>query len=118
MRVLQRNAKVSDALRRRSSCRRSTASPAGARDGRPVDWFIYVNGILTDQGAGAIDVHGGDRIWWDHHDWGVTPTSRAVVGSYPEPFVHGTAASGCRCASSAPIRARGRARPSPTSCSR
>ena len=62
----------------------------GRRDGRPVDWFIYVNGILTDQGAGAIDVRGGDRIWWDHHDWGVTPDARAVVGSYPEPFVHGT----------------------------
>jgi uncharacterized protein DUF4430 len=62
----------------------------GRRGGRPLDWFIYVNGILTEQGAGAIDVHGGDRIWWDHHDWGVTPDSRAVVGSFPEPFVHGS----------------------------
>jgi len=61
----------------------------GRRDGRPKDWFIYVNGSLTDQGAGATDVHGGDRLWWDHHDWGLTPDVRAVVGSYPEPFVHG-----------------------------
>lgn len=62
----------------------------GRRDGRPVDWFVYVNGILTDKGAGAVDVHGGDRVWWDNHDWGTTPDIRAVVGSYPEPFVHGS----------------------------
>jgi hypothetical protein len=34
-------------------------------------------------------VHRGDRIWWDLHDWHATDTVRAVVGSYPEPFVHG-----------------------------
>ncbi|HEX4345866.1 MAG TPA: DUF4430 domain-containing protein [Solirubrobacteraceae bacterium] len=62
----------------------------GRRDGRPVDWFVYVNGILTDKGATAVDVHGGDRIWWDNHDWGTTPDIRAVVGSYPEPFLHGS----------------------------
>jgi len=62
----------------------------GRRDGRPVDWFIYVNGIQSDKGATAVDVHGGDRIWWDHHDWGATPDVPAVVGSFPEPFLHGS----------------------------
>jgi hypothetical protein len=88
MRVLRRNAKVT--TRYGGEFVQSIDGLAGGReDGRPTDWFIYVNGILTDKGAGAIDVHGGDRIWWDHHDWGVTPDIRAVVGSYPEPFVHG-----------------------------
>jgi Domain of unknown function (DUF4430) len=62
----------------------------GHRDGRPVDWFIYVNGIQTDKGATGIDVHPGDRMWWDHHDWSVTPDIPAVVGSFPEPFLHGS----------------------------
>lgn len=63
---------------------------AGGREGgRPVDWFIYVNGVESDQGAGDVDIHEGDRIWWDHHDWGATPHIPAVVGSYPDPFAHG-----------------------------
>jgi hypothetical protein len=62
----------------------------GRRAGRPVDWFIYVNGIQTEKGATSLDVHTGDRMWWDHHDWGATPDIPAVVGSFPEPFLHGT----------------------------
>ncbi len=54
-----------------------------------MDWFIYLDGILTDQGAGGLRVAGGDRIWWDHHEWGLTPDVPAVVGSFPEPFRHG-----------------------------
>jgi len=89
MRVLQRNATVR--TRYGGQFVQAINGVAGERRaGRPLDWFIYVNGILTDQGAGAIDVHGGDRIWWDRHDWGVTPDVRAVVGSFPEPFVHGS----------------------------
>jgi hypothetical protein len=53
------------------------------------DWFYYVNGIQASQGAGTTGVHAGDRIWWDLHDWTATNTIPAVVGSFPEPFVHG-----------------------------
>ncbi len=53
------------------------------------DWFYYVNGIEADQGAATTAVHKGDRIWWDLHDWTVTNSVPAVVGSFPEPFVHG-----------------------------
>ena len=53
------------------------------------DWFYYVNGIEAAQGAATTAVHRGDRIWWDLHDWTVTDSVPAVVGSFPEPFVHG-----------------------------
>ena len=53
------------------------------------DWFYYVNGIEAPVGAASTAVHRGDRIWWDLHDWTVTDTVPAVVGSFPEPFVHG-----------------------------
>jgi hypothetical protein len=62
----------------------------GRRAGRPVDWFFYVNGSEAEEGATSVDVHDGDRVWWDHHDWGVTPHIPAVVGSFPAPFVRGT----------------------------
>ncbi len=53
------------------------------------DWFYYVNGSEAPQGAASTAVHRGDRIWWDLHDWTVTNSVPAVVGSFPEPFVHG-----------------------------
>jgi hypothetical protein len=54
------------------------------------DWFYYVNGIQAKVGAASTAVHRGDRIWWDLHDWSVTDSVPAVVGSFPEPFVHGS----------------------------
>jgi hypothetical protein len=53
------------------------------------DWFYYVNGVEAPVGAAQTAVHHGDRIWWDLHDWSATETIPAVVGSFPEPFVHG-----------------------------
>jgi hypothetical protein len=53
------------------------------------DWFYYVNGVEAPVGAASTAVHRGDRIWWDLHDWTVTNSVPAVVGSFPEPFVHG-----------------------------
>jgi Domain of unknown function (DUF4430) len=62
----------------------------GEAAGHPLDWFYYVNGIEAPKGAGATDVHPGDRIWWDLHDWSQTQDIPAVVGAYPEPFLNGT----------------------------
>ena len=54
------------------------------------DWFFYVNGIEGAKGAAGTAVHSGDRVWWDLHDWSVAQDTPAVVGSFPEPFVHGS----------------------------
>lgn len=53
------------------------------------DWFYYVNGSMASVGAAQQAVHHGDRIWWDLHQWLSPEQPQAVVGSYPEPFVHG-----------------------------
>jgi hypothetical protein len=53
------------------------------------DWFYYVNGVEAPAGAAGTAVHHGDRIWWDLHDWSATNSVPAVVGSFPEPFLHG-----------------------------
>jgi uncharacterized protein DUF4430 len=58
-------------------------------DAAHLDWFYYVNGVEAPQGAATTSVHRGDRIWWDLHDWSAARDTPAVVGSFPEPFVHG-----------------------------
>ncbi|TMM19729.1 MAG: DUF4430 domain-containing protein [Actinobacteria bacterium] len=63
----------------------------GREDGRPVDWFYYVNGREAPQGAASTNVNPGDYIWWDRHDWSQTDHIPAVVGSFPEPFLNGIA---------------------------
>jgi hypothetical protein len=86
--VTQRNAKVT--TRFGGDFVQSIGGISGGRhDGRPYDWFIYLDGSLTSKGAGGLRVRGGERLWWDHHDWGLTPDVPAVVGSFPEPFRHG-----------------------------
>jgi uncharacterized protein DUF4430 len=62
---------------------------SGREHGRSVDWLLYVNGMEADKGALATAVHPGDRIWWDLHDRGAASAVPAVVGQFPEPFLHG-----------------------------
>ena len=88
MRLLQRNAKVS--TRYGGGFVQSIDGLAGGRrGGRPFDWFYYVNGVEASRGAAATGLRPGDRIWWDRHDWSAAMRVPAVVGSFPEPFVHG-----------------------------
>ncbi len=61
----------------------------GQQGGAPIDWFYYVNGVQAAKGAAATNVHPGDHIWWDLHDWSQTEDVPAVVGSFPEPFLNG-----------------------------
>jgi hypothetical protein len=64
---------------------------AGGREaGRRADWFYYVNGIEAPVGAAERRLTGGDRIWWDHHQWDAAQRVPAVVGSFPEPFKSGS----------------------------
>ena len=54
------------------------------------DWFYFVNGIEGSRGAQEYRLHAGDVLWWDYRDWGRYGQSvSAVVGSFPEPFLHG-----------------------------
>jgi hypothetical protein len=50
---------------------------------------LFVNGILVDAPASELEVHGGDRVWLDQHAAGVARAIPAVVGAFPEPFLHG-----------------------------
>ena len=62
---------------------RRQPNPRGAQS-------LFVNGIAAAKPAGELELRGGDRVWLDQHEPGVARTIPAVVGSFPEPFVHGT----------------------------
>lgn len=89
MRFLQRNFTVE--TRYGGGFVQSLEGLSGGKDadGRPVDWFYYVNGIEADRGSATRRITEGDSIWWDRRDWGAAQRVPAVVGSWPEPFVSG-----------------------------
>ena len=60
-----------------------------SRGGRPYDWFFYLDGVESPIGAAEASLEGGERIWWDLHDWSVSDHIPAVVGSWPAPFTTG-----------------------------
>jgi hypothetical protein len=62
----------------------------GAGSGGSVDWFFYVNGLLGGASAADTKLNPGDVVQWDYHDWGSAMDIFAIVGAFPEPFVHGT----------------------------
>jgi hypothetical protein len=88
MRLLQRNFTV--ATRFGGGFVQEIDGVSGGRaKGRRVDWFYYVNGVEASNGAADHKIAPGDRVWWDHHDWGSAQRIPAVVGAFPEPFASG-----------------------------
>jgi hypothetical protein len=87
MRLLQRSAKVT--TRFSGGFVQAVNGLSGQTGSSPVDWFFFVNGSEGSKGSASVRVHAGDQVWWDRHDWGAAMDVPAVVGSYPEPFLHG-----------------------------
>lgn len=54
------------------------------------DWLFYINGISLSTGAGGYILRDGDSEHWDYHDWSFRQFMPAIIGDFPEPFVHGT----------------------------
>ncbi len=61
----------------------------GSSGGRYLDWFFYVDGVESPEGAADRTLEGGDRVWWDYRDWTAAMHVPAVVGSWPQPFAGG-----------------------------
>jgi hypothetical protein len=63
---------------------RSGTGASGRRD-----WFFFVNGIEASVGAAEYVLSPGDVAQWDYRDWTATMRVPAIVGAFPEPFLHG-----------------------------
>lgn len=61
---------------------------AGA--GGVTDWFYFVNGIEASVGAADFALNPGDVVQWDYREWEAAMRVPAIVGAYPEPFLHGS----------------------------
>ncbi|MHB1809929.1 MAG: DUF4430 domain-containing protein [Solirubrobacteraceae bacterium] len=86
MSLLQRNAKVGT---RYAGGFVSSIDGQEEAKGKSEDWFYYVNGLEASKGAALTEVHQGDEIWWDLHDWSATDHIPAIVGAFPQPFLDG-----------------------------
>ena len=62
---------------------------SGTASGAKRDWSYYVNGIWAPTGAAERRLEPGDVIQWDYRRWDAAEKVPAIVGSFPEPFVHG-----------------------------
>lgn len=62
---------------------------SGTTAGGKHDWFYYVNGIEAPTGAADRKLEPGDLIHWDYRRWDAAARVPAIVGSFPEPFLHG-----------------------------
>jgi hypothetical protein len=83
---------------------------AGSLD-KGEDWLYFVNGVEADVGAADWKLRDGDTAWWDYRRWHAYPNVPAVVGAWPEPFVHGARSAPAAVAADppldAPLRAAG-----------
>jgi hypothetical protein len=62
---------------------------SGNSSGGRHDWFYFVNGVEAPTGAGSRTLAPGDVVQWDYRLWSATPRVPAIVGAFPEPFLHG-----------------------------
>ena len=53
------------------------------------DWFYFVNGVAADRSAAEYRLRDGEIAWWDYRRWHGEEEVGVVVGSFPEPFLHG-----------------------------
>ena len=87
MRFLQRNAKTT--TRFGGGFVQSIEGLAGKGGGGRSDWFYFVNGVEAPTGAADRALDPGDVVQWDYRRWDATPRVPAIVGAFPEPFLHG-----------------------------
>jgi hypothetical protein len=87
MRLLQRNAKIT--TRYGGGFVESIDGIAGNESGGRHDWFYFVNGTEAPTGAADRQLKPGDVVQWDYRTWNATPHVPAIVGAFPEPFLHG-----------------------------
>ena len=87
MRLLQSHAKTT--TRYGGGFVQSIDGISGSSSGGRYDWFYFVNGVEAPTGAAGRQLAPGDVVQWDYRRWDATPHVPAIVGAFPEPFLHG-----------------------------
>lgn len=87
MRLLQAHTKTT--TRYGGKFVQSIGGVAGSSKGGRSDWFYFVNGVEAPTGAADRALSPGDVVQWDYRRWEASPRVPAIVGAFPEPFLHG-----------------------------
>jgi hypothetical protein len=87
MRFLQANAKTT--TRYGGAFVQSIKGISGEGSGGRQDWFYFVNGVEAPTGAANRKLAAGDVVQWDYRRWDAASRVPAIVGAFPEPFLHG-----------------------------
>jgi hypothetical protein len=58
----------------------------GVSSAKAADWFYWVDGVLADVGASSYQLHGGDTVWWDYHEWANAMSIPATLSAFPAPW--------------------------------
>ncbi len=87
MRLLQSHAKTT--TRYGGGFVQSINGVAGTNANGRQDWFYFVNGVEAPTGAASRTLSPGDVVQWDYRRWSAAPHVPAIVGAFPEPFLHG-----------------------------
>ncbi|MCT4604659.1 MAG: DUF4430 domain-containing protein [Marinisporobacter sp.] len=61
----------------------------GLKNKKKVDWFYYVNGILSEVGPEDYYLEPKDLVIWDYHNWDNNIYGSSMIGAYPINFVNG-----------------------------
>ncbi|MCT4621784.1 MAG: DUF4430 domain-containing protein [Marinisporobacter sp.] len=61
----------------------------GLKNKKKIDWFYYVNGILSEVGAEDYYLNPKDIVIWDYHDWDNNIYGSSIIGAYPINFING-----------------------------
>lgn len=61
----------------------------GKKNKKKIDWFYYVNGMLSQVGADDYCLKNNDVVIWDYHDWSSNMYLTSIVGAYPYNFING-----------------------------
>lgn len=69
------------------------------------DWLYFVNGVEANVGAADWKLRDGDVAWWDFRRWRPYANVPAVVGAWPDPFVHGAREAPAAVAADPPLDA-------------
>ncbi len=51
-------------------------------------WFFYVNGLMSEVGAGSFKLKDKDEVLWDYHDYKNYGFSKGIIGMFPRPFIN------------------------------
>jgi hypothetical protein len=87
MRLLQAHTKTT--TRYGGKFVQSIGGVAGSSKRGRSDWFYFVNGVEAPSGAADRELAPGDVVQWDYRRWETVPRVPAIVGAFPEPFLHG-----------------------------